>query len=186
MKPFVFVDRDGTLIVEKNYLDDPDGVELIAGAAAALRRLREAGFGVVVVTNQSGIGRGYFGMERVDAIHERLRELLAYEGAFIDAIYVCPHTPADGCTCRKPHGAMIETAAREHGIDLEASFIIGDNASDIDCGRNVGVKSILVRTGHGSSLESEIGPRADCVAASILEAVDWILRCRAAALEVTP
>lgn len=184
MRPFVFLDRDGTLIIEKNYLADPNGVELADDAADALLRLRDAGFGIAVITNQSGVGRGYFDMERVDAIHARLRELLALRGADVDAIYVCPHVPDEGCACRKPGIAMLEAAAREHAADLASSFIIGDNQCDIDCGRNAGVTSILVRTGYGSSLEHEIGRRAHFVAGSLREAVDWILRRRNATIEI--
>lgn len=176
MRPFVFLDRDGTLIIERNYLADPESVELIDGAAAALRRLREAGFGIAVITNQSGVARGYFGMDRVEEIHQRLRELLAADGAAIDAFYVCPHHPDERCACRKPGIAMLEAAAREREADLGASLIIGDKESDIDCGRNAGMTSILVRTGYGAALEKELGPRADFVADSLVEAVDWILR----------
>ncbi len=176
MNPFVFVDRDGTLIVEKNYLDDPDQVELIPGAADALHRLRDAGFGIAVITNQSGIGRGYFDMQRVDAIHERIRELLAAHDARIDAFYVCPHVPEEGCACRKPGIALIEDAVRQHTIDLSRSVIIGDKECDIDCGRNAGMTAVLVRTGYGGSLETQIGARADFVAANLSEAADWILR----------
>lgn len=176
MKPFVFIDRDGTLIVEKNYLDDPDGVELIPGAADALRRLRDAGFGIAVITNQSGVGRGYFDMHRVDAIHERIRELLVAQDARIDAVYVCPHVPEERCACRKPGTGMIEDAVRQHTIDLNRSVIIGDKECDIDCGRNAGMTAVLVRTGYGGSLEMQIGARADFVAADLLDAAHWILR----------
>jgi D-glycero-D-manno-heptose 1,7-bisphosphate phosphatase len=184
VRPFVFLDRDGTLILEKNYLADANGVELIDDAAAALRRLRDAGFGIAVITNQSGVARGYFDLLCVDAIHARLRELLASQGASVDAVYVCPHAPDDACACRKPGTAMLESAVRELAADLASSFIIGDKQCDIDCGRNAGVTSILVRTGYGSSLEREIGPRADFVAGSLSEAVDWILRRRGAAFEL--
>ena len=183
MRPFVFLDRDGTLIVERNYLSDPDGVELLPGVPLALRRLREAGFGSAIVTNQSGIGRGYFGADRVDAIHERLRELLADQGACVDAIYVCPHRPDEGCACRKPGIALIQAAIREHGVDADASFIIGDNQCDIGCGTNAGITPILVRTGYGGSVEKEIGPSAQFVASDLLEAVEWILASRGASSE---
>lgn len=178
MRAYVFLDRDGTLIVEKEYLADPQSVELIDGSAAALRRLRKADLGIIVITNQSGIGRGYFGTDRVAAVHGRMRDLLAAEGAYIDAIYLCPHVPDEGCACRKPGIALIQAAVREHGVDLDRSFIIGDKECDIDCGRNAGLATILVRTGYGASLESGIGPRADYVADSILEAADWILGSR--------
>lgn len=175
MTPFVFLDRDGTLIVEKNYLADPDGVELIDGAADAIRRLREAGLGVALITNQSAIGRGYFGPERLEMIHQRLEDLLAAGGATLDAIYVCPHTPDDGCACRKPGIDMIHAAARDHEVDLRRSFMIGDKECDIDCGVNAGLTTILVRTGYGRGLEDEIGARADYVADNLLDAADWIL-----------
>jgi D-glycero-D-manno-heptose 1,7-bisphosphate phosphatase len=175
MRPFVFLDRDGTLIVEKHYLHDPDAVEVIPGAGAALVRLRTAGFGIAIVTNQAGVGRGYYGLADVDAVNARLRSLLSMEGAALDAIYVCVHAPADGCACRKPGTALLEAAAAEHRVDLEASFIIGDKESDIDCGKNAGVTAVLVRTGYGGSQETMVGSRADFVADSVVQAVDWIL-----------
>ena len=175
MRGFVFLDRDGTLIVEKNYLSDPDQVELIEGAAGAIRRLRESGYGVVVLTNQSGLGRGYFTAERVEAVHARLRELLAREGAQLDGIYLCPHTPDDACECRKPALGLVERAAREHEVDRQRSFIIGDKRCDIECGKHAGIVSILVRTGYGRETESEIGAIADHVASNLPEAVEWIL-----------
>ena len=174
-RPFVFLDRDGTIIVQKPYLDDPAGVELIDGAAAALRRLREAGFGLAVVTNQSGIARGYFDKDRVEAIHERMRELLALEGLTLDAIYICPHAPGEGCLCRKPAPGMIDQAAREHRIDLGRSFIVGDKECDVDCGRNAGIRSVLVKTGYGREQECEIGARAAFVVDGLGEAAETIL-----------
>lgn len=178
MKPFVFLDRDGTLIVERNYLADPEQVELLPGVADALRRLRAAGYGIAVLTNQSGVGRGYFDLNRVEAIHARLRELLEKEGASLDAIYICPHTPEDDCACRKPRPGLVEQADFHHKIDRNRSFIIGDKACDIDCGRNVGMTSILVRTGYGASLERELSSRAGYVADDLSSAADWILRSR--------
>jgi D-glycero-D-manno-heptose 1,7-bisphosphate phosphatase len=175
MKPFVFLDRDGTLIVEKNYLADPDGVELIAGAAAALRRLRDAGFGIAVVTNQSGIGRGYLTMDVLTLIHERVASLLSAEGARVDAFYVCPHLPEDECACRKPGVALIERAAREYSIDRNRSFFVGDKECDIECGENAGLRSVLVRTGYGASAEPHVARRADFTADSLPEAVDLVL-----------
>ena len=170
------MDRDGTLIVEKNYLSDAGGAELLPHAAEALRRLRDANFGIAIITNQSGIARGYLDAGRLDAIHDRVRDLLAAEGASVDAVYVCPHHPDDGWACRKPGTALIEEAARDHDIDLQRSFIIGDNESDIACGKNSRLTSILVRTGYGATLEPTVGPVADFVADDLAEAVDWILR----------
>ena len=173
MRPFVFLDRDGTLIVEKNYLADPEGVELIEGVPSALRRLREAGFGIAVITNQSGVARGYFDLDRVRAIHERIQDLLAIHGARIDSFQVCPHAPEDGCPCRKPAVGMIESLTREHAVDPRRSFLVGDNSSDIECGKRAGVMTILVRTGYGRSIEPS--SRADFIADDLPAAVDWIL-----------
>ncbi len=148
---YVLLDRDGTLIVEKHYLSDPDGVELIEGAAEALRELAVAGLGLVVVTNQSAIGRGYFDPDRLATIHRRLGDLLAAEDVRLDGIYYCPHHPDDGCACRKPRPGMVERAASELGFDPASSFVVGDAAGDICLGAAVGATTILVRTGHGQS-----------------------------------
>ena len=175
MRPFVFLDRDGTLIVERDYLSDPEQVELTPGAAAALRRLHEANFGVALITNQSGVGRGYFPLEQVALIHERIQRLLAIDGAALDAIYVCPHHPDENCACRKPGIELIERASRDYAIDRGGSFFIGDKESDIRCGERAGLRTILVRTGYGASIEPEIGPIATAVAANLAGAVDFIL-----------
>lgn len=174
MKRFVLIDRDGTLNVEKNYLSDPAELELIPGAAAAIQRLRAAGFGVVVVTNQSGIARGYFDLNRLDAIHARLRELLAAEGAAVDGIYICPHGPDDDCTCRKPLPGMIKQAMAEHGFDPRAAVVIGDKEADVELGRGVGATTFLVRTGHGRKTEAK-GSNADHVVEDLPAAVNVIL-----------
>jgi D-glycero-D-manno-heptose 1,7-bisphosphate phosphatase len=146
---FVLIDRDGTLNVEKHYLSDPDQLELYPGAGAAIRRLNDAGFGVAIVTNQSGIARGYFDMARLDAIHARLHELLAAEGARVDGIYLCPHGPEDDCACRKPLPGMVEQAVAEHGFDPARAVMIGDKEVDVELGLAVGAETFLVRTGHG-------------------------------------
>lgn len=147
---FVLIDRDGTLNVEKHYLSDPDQLELYPGAGSAIRRLNEAGYGVAVVTNQSGIARGYFNLTRLDAIHHRLMALLAAEGARVDGIYICPHGPQDDCTCRKPLPGMVEQAVAEHGFDPAAAAMVGDKEVDVELGLAVGATTFLVRTGHGA------------------------------------
>lgn len=152
---FVLVDRDGTIIFDKHYLADPDGVELIPGAAEGLRNLRALGFGIVVVTNQSGIGRGYFTAEDQDRVHARMCELLAAEGVTVDGIYTCPHAPEQDCTCRKPLPGLAEQAMAEHGFDPKAAFVIGDKKADIDLGKAIGAISILVRTGKGAAEEAK-------------------------------
>lgn len=173
---FVVLDRDGTLIVERHYLSDPAGVELIRGAAAALRRLESLGLGLVVVTNQSGIGRGLFSHERLAEIHARLESLLAEEGVRLAGIYFCPHHPDENCACRKPRTALLERAARELGFEPRRSFVVGDLASDVDLGRAVGATTLLVRTGHGAR-ELETGAvRPDHVVGDLPEAASLIER----------
>ena len=154
---FAVLDRDGTINAEREYLSHPDQLELLPGAVEGLRHMRRLGLGLVVITNQSGIGRGYFGWESLDIIHQRLFTLLAAEGIQLDGIYVCPHLPSDGCTCRKPQPELLERAAREHNFNPSEAFVIGDKAIDIDLGQQVGATTLLVRTGYGSqvALQSE-------------------------------
>ncbi len=176
MKPCIFFDRDGTLIEERHYLSDPAQVALIPGAAEAVRRAREAGFLAVVLTNQSGVGRGYFRMEDVEAVHRRMEALLAAAGAKLDAIYVCPHAPEQDCPCRKPRTGLVERAARELEIDLSRSWMIGDKPADIELARNAGMRSVLVMTGYGAASASEAGADAASKARDVLDAVNRILR----------
>jgi D-glycero-D-manno-heptose 1,7-bisphosphate phosphatase len=152
---FVMLDRDGTIIVEHYYLSDARQVELIPGAARALRQLSEMGLGLVVITNQSAIRRGFFDRERVDLIHCRLHELLEAEGVHLDGIYFCPHTPEDNCQCRKPRPGLVELAVQELGFDPQASFMIGDKACDIELGQRVGATTFLVRTGYGARVAAQ-------------------------------
>ncbi|HUL84068.1 MAG TPA: HAD family hydrolase [Actinomycetota bacterium] len=147
---FALLDRDGTIIVERHYLDDPDQVELIPGAAAAIVRLREElGFGVAVVTNQAQVGRGRLSLEQLDAVHARLKTLLATEGASLDGVFVCPHAPEEGCACRKPAPGMALEAAARFGFDPSLAFVVGDHPGDMGLGRAVGATTIFVLTGHG-------------------------------------
>ncbi len=170
---FVLIDRDGTLNVEKHYLSDPDQLELVPGAGAAIRRLNKAGWGVVVVTNQSGIARGYFGLDVLDRIHARLTQLLEDQGAHLDGIEICPHGPDDDCTCRKPLPGMIEQAARRFGFDPSAAWVIGDKDADVGMALAVGAKAILVRTGYGRKYEA--ATKADFVADDLPAAIDIVL-----------
>jgi D-glycero-D-manno-heptose 1,7-bisphosphate phosphatase len=147
---FAVLDRDGTIIVERGYLSDPEQVELIPGAANGLRQLSKMGLGLVVITNQSGISRGLFDQERLDLIHRLLHELLDAEGVYLDGIYFCPHLPEANCPCRKPEPGLLELAAKELDFDPQASFVIGDKACDIGLGRRVGATTFLVRTGCGA------------------------------------
>ena len=178
---FVVLDRDGTLIEEKHYLSDPDAVELIRGAGAALRRLEDLGLGLVVVTNQSGVGRGLFSPERLAEIHARLEALLADEGVRLAGIYACPHHPDVGCACRKPRTALLERAARELGFEPRRAFVVGDLASDVELGRAVGATTLLVRTGHGAREIDAGAARPDHVVGDLAEAAELIERLVGAA-----
>jgi histidinol-phosphate phosphatase family protein len=171
-RPAAFLDRDGAVIRERHYLHDPELVELLPGAAQGLRRLRELGLALVLVTNQSGVARGYFGLEAVAAVHARLAEMLAKEGVALDGVYFCPHGPEDGCGCRKPEPGLALQAERDLGLDLARSFVIGDKCSDVDFGRGIGARSILVRTGYGVEHEQRCGARADAVADDLAQAAE--------------
>lgn len=166
----VFLDRDGTINEEVGYVLHPDELRLVPGALEGLRELRDLDLALVVVTNQSPVGRGSLTPGGLDAIHERLRELLADGGVTIDAIEHCPHMPDDGCACRKPGTAMIERAARALGLDPAASWVIGDHAGDVRMGRSVGARTILVLSGHGVDEREAAVPFADHVVADLREA----------------
>jgi D-glycero-D-manno-heptose 1,7-bisphosphate phosphatase len=162
MRPAIFLDRDGTIIREAEYLADPAGVEILAGAAAGLRALRAAGFLLVVTSNQSGVARGYFDESTVARINQRLRELLSAGGADVDAIYYCPHHTkgtvphyAVECQCRKPNPGMILSAQKDLDIDLAHSWVIGDKEIDIQFGKNLGLRTVLVLTGYGAKTQAE-------------------------------
>ncbi len=173
---FVVLDRDGTIIVERQYLSAPDQVELLPGAGTGLRAMRDLGLGLVIVTNQSAVGRGYFDIARLDEIHGRLRELLAAEGVEIDGIYICPHRPEDGCGCRKPLPGLLLRASQELGFDPARAFVIGDKPCDIELGQAVGATSILVRTGYGAGHETARTVTPDYVADSLLNAAEFLQR----------
>ena len=175
----VFVDRDGTLNVNIDYLSDPERYQLYPGVAEGLCRLRDAGFLIVVITNQSGIGRGIFDERTLEAIHLRMKTLLAAEGACIDGIYFCPHHPDDRCACRKPGTALFETAARDLGIDPRRSFVIGDMEMDVVGGHRMGARTALVPEprNRAKTLRQMAGwyVRPDFVGDDFLSAVRWVL-----------
>ena len=167
---YVVFDRDGTLIVEKNYLADPDQVELLPGVQAALERVHELGLGAIIVTNQSGIGRGYFDLATAGRVTSRMMTLLGESGKAIRGIYLCPHDPANPCDCRKPKTGLLKQAARELKFKMEECFVIGDKDVDIGLARNAKAKAILVTTGYGAYAKMQ----PDFTAAGLIEAVDWI------------
>jgi len=159
----VFLDRDGTINVEKNYLHRVEDFRFIPGVPDALNRLKRAGFLLIVVTNQSGVARGYFPREAVCRLHEHLQQQLRRTDVVIDGFYVCPHHPTEGqdqyqidCDCRKGFPGMLLQAARDHGIDLAGSWMIGDKLADIEAGVAAGCQSILVRTGYGTADEPKV------------------------------
>ncbi|MEQ1656398.1 MAG: lipopolysaccharide heptosyltransferase II [Nitrospira sp.] len=172
----VFLDRDGTLNPDPGYIGSPDRFELFPGVATALARLTRAGARLVVVTNQSGVGRGLFSAADLDAIHAKLRRLLLDAGVTLDAIYVCPHHPDARCACRKPETGMVDQAVRELEIDLSRSYLIGDHAKDMELAKRVGAKRVWVTTSeHGAGALSESGEDAAVVVPSLENAVTWIL-----------
>ncbi len=185
-RPAAFLDRDGTIIEAVHYLSDPRSVRLLPGAAEAIRRLRAAGLACVVVTNQSAIGRGMFSEERLDEIHDELERQLAAEGTELDAIYFCPEVPGTSDLAqveyadRKPGPGMLFRAAEALGLDLDASWMVGDMLSDVHAGINARCRgSILVRTGKGSDPAAtsahESSGVAYHVADDLLAAAEWIL-----------
>lgn len=171
----VFFDRDGTINEESGYLSNPDDLALIKGAAEAVKRLNSIGIKVIVISNQSGVGRGFFSEEDLARVNKRLTDLLLSHGARIDAIYYCPHHPEDNCECRKPKPGLLKKAALEHSIDLTRSYVVGDKKTDVELARNAGSKGILVKTGFGSSQLKTMASAPLFVAEDILDATDWII-----------
>ena len=185
----VFLDRDGTINEEVGYLDSLDKLKIIPGAYEAIRLINESGMKVVVISNQAGVARGLFTEDFVKITHEHLQIALRQEGAYIDKFYYCPHHPNEGiepyrqvCNCRKPATGMLLQAARDLNIDLIRSYLVGDRFNDMEAGKKIGVRGILVKTGFGQGLLQDDGPdeatpenKPDFIAADILEAVKWIL-----------
>jgi len=173
----VFLDRDGVLNYNRSdHIKTPEEYVPIPGAAAAVARLKEAGWAVVVVSNQSGLGRGLFNQEALDAIMAKMRAVLAAAGGGVDGVYYCPHAPGAGCECRKPASGLVLRAAREHGLDLKHSYLVGDQGGDIECGRAVGMRTVLVETGLPEERPGPSAARPDHVAKDLGDAVAWILQ----------
>lgn len=182
----VFLDRDGTLNEEKDYIRTPDDLHLIHGAAAAVRKLNDRGVTICIISNQSGIARGYLSERDLVPIHQLLERELQREGAWVNRIYYCPHHPTAGiapynidCECRKPKPGMLTWGADDFNLDLSASFVVGDSLVDMQAGSSVGATTILVLTGYGSSAVEQCrqgGVRVDYVAPTIVEAVDMIVK----------
>ncbi len=174
----VFLDRDGTLIAEKNYLSKIEDVTILPGTAAALKRLQAAGFKLFIVSNQSGVGRGYFTLADVDRVNCHISDVFATSGVRFEKIYIAPEAPGQPSRGRKPSPQFLFDARDEFGIDLSRSYVVGDKLIDLECGWNAGVKkSILVRTGYGAELEKSSRDKLSeaAVVDDLAGAADWIL-----------
>jgi D-glycero-D-manno-heptose 1,7-bisphosphate phosphatase len=168
----VFIDRDGTLVEEVNFLHRVEDLQYFPYTDEAVRLLKENGFLVVIVTNQSGVGRGIYSEDDMHAVHAQIQTDLTEK---LDAIYFCPHLPTENCACRKPRLGMIESALADLPIDLENSWMIGDKNLDVELGLNAGIKPILVLTGYGKKHLPELERPPFAVAENLLEAVNIIL-----------
>jgi len=179
MNRAIFLDRDGTMIAEENYLRRPEDVKIFPATPGGLKRLGDAGFKLFIVSNQSGIGRGYFTLADVECVNEHLRRELARAGVRFDKIYIAPEAPGQPSHGRKPSPQFLFDARDEFNLDLAQSYLIGDKLSDLECGWNAGVKkSILVRTGYGAELERESPEQISraVVVDDLAGAAEWILK----------
>lgn len=185
LRPAIFLDRDGTINEEVGYIHDPLDLNLIPGAADAIRELNALGVLAILVTNQSGPARGYYPESHLHTLHDRLQMLLEAEGAFLDDVFYCPHLP-DGtvpeytmaCDCRKPGTKLVEVATEKWGIDRGRSYVVGDKATDVELGINAGCRTVLLTSGFGQRVldgEYQWKVEPDHVAPSLKEAVSWIL-----------
>ncbi|MGI6655565.1 MAG: D-glycero-beta-D-manno-heptose 1,7-bisphosphate 7-phosphatase [Desulfobulbus sp.] len=185
LQPAVFLDRDGTINEQMGYINHLSRFQLLPGVGRAIRSLNALGLPVVVATNQSGLGRGYFPDALLDEVHAEMQRLLALEGARLDAIYVCPHHPEakveryrQDCDCRKPRPGLLVQAAADLHLDLTRSYVVGDRWSDLRCGAAVGAATILVLTGYGRGEACYIGPHQQVqpthVAEDLVAAAAWI------------
>jgi D-glycero-D-manno-heptose 1,7-bisphosphate phosphatase len=179
--PVVFIDRDGTLIRELGYLASLQQIEVLARVPESIRLLRENGFKVIVITNQSAVARGLLQEKDLQRIHHELEERLARSGAFLDGIYYCPHHPTEGinayrvwCDCRKPNVGMVTRAARELNLDLSRSYVVGDQSTDMELATRIGAKGVLIDDGERKETRGAT-KRVDCAARDLWEAAQWIM-----------
>lgn len=172
MRKAIFLDRDGTLIEEVGFLHKIEELKIFPFTAEALSILKNAGFLLIVVTNQSGIGRGFFTEAQMQQIHERMQEILSKK---IDAFYFCPHLPTENCHCRKPNTGMIEQAIKDFSINVESSWTVGDKALDVELGFNARTKTAMVLTGYGTSELQKLHKKPDVVGENLLEVAKRIV-----------
>jgi D-glycero-D-manno-heptose 1,7-bisphosphate phosphatase len=173
----IFLDRDGVLNYNRrDHIKTPEEYVPIPGAAEAVVRLKQNGWAVVVVSNQSGLARGLFGQEALAAITAKMESVLAAAGGGVEGVYYCPHAPEAGCGCRKPAPGLLLRAARELDLDLGSSYLVGDKACDIECGRAAGPRTVLVETGLAEERPDAAVVRPDHQARDLSEAVAWILQ----------
>jgi len=172
LRPAVFIDRDGTIIDDIGYLADPNDVSLYPGIPDALQKLKDMGYLLVVITNQSGIGRGFFDEGTALAVNFATMRMLSESGVTVDAIYYCPHHPRDNCRCRKPELLMVQRAVGDLGIDLSRSWVVGDIDKDVRTGINAGMSSILVETGKAEKGDVPVSVKR---CRTVVEAVELIL-----------
>lgn len=177
----VFLDRDGTINEEVGYLSRLEDLKIYENAAEAIRLLKERGFLAIVITNQSGVARGFFPEEFIITVHNKINEYLKARGTMLDALYYCPHHPRHGnesyrkeCSCRKPQPGLLIEAARDFDIDLKRSYVVGDMLRDMDIARRVGAKAVMVKTGYGKNIV--VTSKPDYIAEDLLEAAKWIVQ----------
>lgn len=176
----VFIDRDGTINIDGPYLSDPDRFEMYPGVGNGIKALKENGFKIIVITNQSGIARGYFTENDLAEIHAKMKREFKKFNVELDGIYYCPHHPDDGCNCRKPKTGLFDKAIKEHDIDVKKSYMLGDKNLDVVAGRNVGTKTVLIpvpgTTGKTAIEKSKKDSCPDYIARDFTDAIEWILK----------
>jgi D,D-heptose 1,7-bisphosphate phosphatase len=178
----VFLDRDGTIVEDIGYMNSPEQIKFIPGAVEAIKMLNEAGYKVVVISNQAGVARGLITEDMLQTIDKTLHKWILNGGAHLDGMYYCPHHPEHGvypykqvCECRKPHPGLIKRAHRELDIDLSQSFMIGDKSSDIEAGKRAGTKTVFVLSGRGKEEQKKLKGKPDHIAQDLKQAVGWVL-----------
>lgn len=178
----VFIDRDGTINVDVHYLDDPDKFEMYPGVGEGVKILKDSGFKIIIITNQSGIARGYFTEKQLSDIHEKMKKEFREFDVVLDGIYYCPHHPDENCNCRKPNTVLFEKAIKEHNIDVEKSYMIGDKILDVGAGKKIGAGTIIIPEPHIKdefiSKKNEWKYTPDCIADDFMDAVEWILKLK--------